>query len=198
MTLDGSIPADHVIDPPGGFGRIAATTMAPLGHLGWAAAWAGAARAALRAVVADLRRAGAARRGDLALARLARVRVRLDTVEALLSATLAEYTERRDRDPMALTAPEFQIAVNNLKIVASEETFAAVHEALELAGLGRGYCRGASPLERIFRDLRAATLMYSNDRLLVANGRLGLVDRAAISFPAASVPTAPAGDSDHG
>jgi len=31
-------------------------------------------------------------------------------------------------------------------------------------------------LERRFRDLRSAALMYSNDRLYVANGKLTLVD----------------------
>jgi acyl-CoA dehydrogenase len=185
MTLDAAVPPDHVIDPPGGFSRIATTTMAPLGHLGWVAAWAGAARTALRHTVDGVRRGGAARRGDLVLARLARARARLDTVEALLAATLSEYTGRLDRDPGLLGAAEFQIAVNNLKVVGSEQAFAVADDALELAGLAGGYRRDAGPIERIFRDLRAATLMYSNDRLLLASGRLALVDRAATSFRAA-------------
>ncbi|MFC6935961.1 hypothetical protein ACFQHO_40510 [Actinomadura yumaensis] len=63
MTVDVEVPRDHLIEPPGGFARVAMRTMAPLGHLGWAAAWTGAARAALRYVVAHARRpAGAARR----------------------------------------------------------------------------------------------------------------------------------------
>jgi acyl-CoA dehydrogenase len=196
MTLDAAVPADHVIDPPGGFSAVAATTMAPLGHLGWVAAWAGAARTALRVAVETVRRGGPARRGDLVLARIARARARLDTVEALLAATLQEYTARLDRDHATLGAPEFQIAVNNLKVVGSEQAFAVADEALELTGLGGGYRRDAGPVERIFRDLRAATLMYSNDRLLLASGRLALVDRSATSFRTVTDPapatTAPA------
>jgi hypothetical protein len=56
---------------------------------------------------------------------------------------------------------------------------------MEVAGLATGYRRTPeSPLERIFRDLRSASLMYSNDRLLLASGRLGLLDREARSYRA--------------
>jgi hypothetical protein len=34
----------------------------------------------------------------------------------------------------------------------------------------------ALEIERVFRDLRSATLMYHNDRLLGANGKLILVE----------------------
>jgi alkylation response protein AidB-like acyl-CoA dehydrogenase len=191
MTVDVEVPRDHVIEPPGGFARVAARTMAPLGHLGWAAAWTGAARAALRHVVGHVRRpAGggpAIRRDDDTLDRIARARRDLDVAEAMVAAGLREYEARtgagRDR-------PAFQIMVNNVKVVASEHCFAAVDGLLEVAGLGLGYRQGDGlVLERIFRDLRSASLMYGNRRLLRANGRLGLLDTAASSF-AASGPLA--------
>ena len=48
MRLDVEVPADHVIEPPGGLARITMHTMAPVGHLGWSACWVGAVRRLLR------------------------------------------------------------------------------------------------------------------------------------------------------
>jgi acyl-CoA dehydrogenase len=45
--------------------------------------------------------------------------------------------------------------------------------------LAQGYMKNtALDLERVFRDLRSATLMYHNDRLLGANGKLILVENS--------------------
>lgn len=186
MTVDVEVPRDHLIEPPGGFARVAMRTMAPLGHLGWAAAWTGAARAALRYVVAHARRpAGGGpsiRRDDDVLDRIARARQDLDVAEAMVAAGLREYELR---DGAERDRPAFQIMINNVKVTASERSFAAVDGLLEIAGLGLGYQQGDGlVLERIFRDLRSASLMYGNRRLLRANGKLGLLDTAACSFAA--------------
>lgn len=181
LSLDVEIPADHLIDPPGGFPRIATRTMAPLAHLGWSAVWVGAARAALRYVVRAVRGGGEGprlRRDDDVLDRLARARARVDTAEAMVLAGLAEY---RRRSGAELDQAAFQILVNNVKVVAAEQTWAAVNELVEVAGLGLGYQRGL-PLERTLRDLRSAALMYGNHRLVRASGRLGLVDAPARSM----------------
>jgi acyl-CoA dehydrogenase len=167
--------------------------MAPLGHLGWAGAWVGAARQALRHVVAGTRGAaarrtaapGSAKWSDATLIRLARARCQLDTAEAVLLAALREYELRRRGPEAALDAPAFQIAVNNVKVIVAEQAWGVVDGLMEVAGLATGYRRTPeSPLERIFRDLRSASLMYSNDRLLLASGRLGLLDRDARSYRA--------------
>lgn len=185
LTLDVAVPSDHLIDPPGGFPRMASRCMAPLGHLGWAAAWVGAARAALRHVVGAMRgRHGgpALRRDDDVLDRLARVRCHLDIAESMLATGLREFEQRQGAE---LDSPAFQILANNVKIVAAEHTFAAVNDLVEIAGLGLGYRQGGGlMLERVFRDLRSASLMYSNQRLLRANGKLSLLDTAACSFRA--------------
>ncbi|MFC5744460.1 acyl-CoA dehydrogenase family protein [Actinomadura rugatobispora] len=187
MSIDAEVPADHLIEPPGGFARLASRTMAPLGHLGWAAAWTGAAREAVRHVVGHLRRPAAGgprlRRDDDVLDRVAVARRHLDVAEAMAVAGLREYElhdgAERDR-------PSFQIMINNVKVAVSEHAFAAVDELMEVAGLGLGYQAGGGlVLERVFRDLRSASLMYGNRRLLRANGKLGLLDAAACSFPAA-------------
>jgi alkylation response protein AidB-like acyl-CoA dehydrogenase len=183
LTLDAHVPADHLIDPPGGFARVVARSMAPLGHLGWAAAWVGAAREALRFVVAGVRRSST--RSEPTLIRLARARCRLDTAEAVLLAGLHEYEQRRRAGERELDTPAFQIAINNVKVVVSEQTWRMVDGLMEVAGMSTGYCRTpGSPMERIFRDLRSASLMYANDRLLLASGRLGLLDRDARSHRA--------------
>jgi acyl-CoA dehydrogenase len=186
MTLTVDVPDGQVIDPAGGFARIATRTMAPLGHLGWASAWVGAAREAMRLVLAELRPVGGAngriRRTDLALYHLARARCELDMANAMVIVGLGEYAARTDRHR---DTPDFQILINNVKLAVSEHAFAAVNRLVEVAGLGVGYNRagGDGPsLERILRDLRSASLMYANDRLLQANGKLALLDRGAYSF----------------
>jgi acyl-CoA dehydrogenase len=53
-----------------------------------------------------------------------------------------------------------------------------VDRLVQFAGLSRGYARNSPmPLERAFRDLRSASLNYSNDRLLTAIGSLQALDR---------------------
>lgn len=193
MTLDAQVPRDHVIDPVGGFARITMRTLAPWAHLGWSACWIGAAREALRTVVRACRAGDPAvrlHRTDAFDSGLARVRCRVDAAEALLLSVLGEYERLREPDGGAgLESTAFQIALNNLKVFASESTRDAADELVELAGLGRGYLRGGLGLERVFRDLRSATLMYANDRLVRANGRLALMDRAALSFPRTGLAT---------
>jgi len=75
------------------------------------------------------------------------------------------------------SSPSFQITINNLKIMASEWLYEVVDELVQLCGLRYGYVRNeATRLERTLRDLRSASLMFSNDRLSKANGKLVFVD----------------------
>ena len=190
LSITAAVPQDHLIDPPGGFARIAARTLAPLGHLGWAAVWVGAARAALRHVVKAVRHGGAGgiRREDDVLDRVARARLMIDTAEAVVVAGLHEYERRSGRE---LDRPAFQILINNVKVAASEQAFRAVDELVEVSGLGLGYRRGPGlVLERIFRDLRSASLMYGNHRLIRASGRLALIDADARSLRAGGLSSA--------
>ncbi|NIL64671.1 hypothetical protein [Salinispora arenicola] len=57
-----------------------------------------------------------------------------------------------------------QLLINNLKVQAAEQCFGAADEMVELVGLRHGYLRSSSLyLERVFRDLRSASLNYAND-----------------------------------
>jgi acyl-CoA dehydrogenase len=178
MKLSGRVPPDQMIGGPDGFRPIAVGTFIPAGHVGWAAAWLGAAAEALRGIVATARTPAGRRQlnadSDAFRHQLARIRIDLDLVGSLLRGVIAEI-ERPGAD---IEAADCQLRLNGLKVAASELCFSAVDRLIQLSGLRGGYLRD-SPLhlERTFRDLRSASLNYANERLLSANGVLTLLDR---------------------
>lgn len=169
MRLAGVVPAAQVVGTPGGFREIVASTFGPLAHIGWAAAWLGAASGAFSRVLGLIREGRSFDpSSELLLSRVARIRGRLDVVHALLQHTIAAD----------FSAGPGQLLVNTLKVQAAEQCYAAVDEMIELVGLRHGYLRSSAlGLERVFRDLRSASLNYGNDRLLLTNGSLALLDR---------------------
>jgi acyl-CoA dehydrogenase len=175
--LVGSVPADHVIGGHGAFRELSVTVFAPLAHLGWSSCWLGAAAGALSRVLAKLRspagRKSVNLESDLLLSRLGRIRNRLGLVDA----SLRQCVDLVDTPDADLSLPSAQLRLNALKAEAAQLCFEAVNELVELVGLRDGYLRD-SPLwlERTLRDLRSASLNFSNDRLLLANGRLALLD----------------------
>ncbi|HJQ01790.1 MAG TPA: acyl-CoA dehydrogenase family protein [Jatrophihabitans sp.] len=176
MRLRGTVPAEQVIGTAGGFRNIAAAWFAPLAHIGWSAAWLGTAVGAYSRLLAHVRAPAQRSQFDpgseLLLCRLAEIRTELETVHALLRHTVA--TLRTTSDP---TAPPMQLLINALKMTASQACYRAVDQMVELAGLRHGYLT-CSPLrlERALRDLRSASLNYANDRLMLSNGALTLLD----------------------
>ena len=145
MHIAGRVPADRLIDPEGNFRQVAVTTMIPARHMMCTACCLGAAKAAYRQLMHILRtpdlRSGYPLKSDLYAERIARVRLDIDLVEALL-----------------------------LRV-------AAVDAIVQLAGLRFGYrVQTETSIERIFRDLRSASLMFVNDRLLITNGKLAQLD----------------------
>jgi acyl-CoA dehydrogenase len=177
LQITGRVDRDHLVGEPGLFRTVAVHTFAPVGHLGWAACWLGTARGALRDVLGLLRSpAGRAQfdlGSELLRTRIARVRLDLDTVAALLAQCVRDL-----RDAPDLEAVPVQLRLNALKVFAAERSLAVVDLLMELTGLRHGYLRDSQlALERRFRDLRSASLNYANDRLLLANGTLALLDR---------------------
>lgn len=178
LTLSGSVAPSRLVGGPGGFRAVATATFIPTGHIAWAACWLGAARGALAAVLGMLRDPRSRKQFDLSSEllrrRLARARLDVDTMSALIAQVV--------RDAQSGTNPELvplQLRLNGLKVHSAERSWAVVDGLVDLVGLRHGYMRdGELPLERAFRDLRSAALNYSNDRLLDANGALGLLDTA--------------------
>jgi acyl-CoA dehydrogenase len=181
VQLSGRVSADSLVGGSGGFRPVAVECMIPLAHLGWSACWLGAARGALRDLIADLRQPGARwtdTSSDLVRERLARIRVDLELVHGYLRRVCDEVTEARMAG-RSLDTPATQIHLNTLKVAAAEMTFRAADRMVQFAGLARGYSRrSALPFERVFRDLRSASLNYADDRLLTAIGSLSLLDRS--------------------
>jgi acyl-CoA dehydrogenase len=178
MRLVGSVPQHQVVGAAGGFRDMVAVLFGPVAHLGWAAAWLGAATGACSRVVGYLRTPAGRRQfppgSELALTRLAGVRARLECVQGLLGRAVDAMSSGRDP-----STPPVQLLLNSLKVRAAEETFAAVDDLIELVGLRHGYLvEGDLWLERAFRDLRSASLNFSNARLNLASGALALLDPA--------------------
>ncbi|WP_109002322.1 acyl-CoA dehydrogenase family protein [Streptomyces rishiriensis] len=176
LKLSGRIPAHQVIGEHGAFHRIVQSVFGPLAHLGWSAVWLGTASGALSRVLRLLRDPAGRRRFDLGsellLSRLSGARQRLETVHALLRRTQALAEGGTD-----WSVTGHQLLLNNLKITAAEECYAAVDELIDAVGLAHGYLQDSpTRLEKALRDLRSAALNYSNDRLHLADGRLCLLD----------------------
>ncbi|GHF48554.1 alkylation response protein AidB-like acyl-CoA dehydrogenase [Amycolatopsis bartoniae] len=180
LRLEGRVPDWQVIGRHGGFRDIAVTGFAALAHLGWAAAWLGAASGAMSRVLTLLRSPKERGRvnldSELLVSRLSQARQRLETVHALIrhTASLVVKTKENGED---LSRPRHQLLINTLKITASEETYRAVENLIDAVGLRHGYLKDSpTGLERVMRDLRSAALNFNNDRLHLADGRLALLD----------------------
>jgi acyl-CoA dehydrogenase len=187
LTLTGRVPREQIVNGERGFEQIAVATLIPAGHIAWASCWLGAAASAYRRVIALLRDPRQRREfdlhSDLFATRLAETRMRLDVAGAYLARVVGEYEDARRSSHAveALNAPSFQIHINTLKVHVAESAFATVDDLVQLVGLRHGYSKASSiPVERALRDLRSASLMYSNDRLLVANGKLALLDTEVV------------------
>ncbi|MFI1994565.1 acyl-CoA dehydrogenase family protein [Actinoplanes sp. NPDC020271] len=176
MVLDATLDPTAIVGEPGGFQQVAVRTFAPVGHVAWAACWLGAARGALRDVL-HLVRSPAGRKqfsldSELLRARVARARMDLDTMAALLAQCISDA-----RDTASVEEIPVQLRLNALKVYTAERSFAVVNTLTEIVGLRHGYMRDAPlGLERVLRDLRSASLNYANDRLIAANGAMALLD----------------------
>jgi acyl-CoA dehydrogenase len=176
LRLAGTVPASQLVGRPGGFRDIATQVFAPMAHIGWSAAWLGTAAGALSRVTTLLRtpdtRGGFRLDSELLMSRLSQARARLEAVNGLLRHTIAVVERGQD-----LSGPRTQILLNALKTTASRECYAAVEELIDAVGMRHGYLvNSPTGLERALRDLRSAPLNYSNDRLHLASGKLGLLD----------------------
>lgn len=183
MEFDVLVSPDRLVG--NSFREVALKTLVPFAQAGWTAAWYGAARAALARFIQEQREKRTRNlNSDLFLTRLAELRLKLDLIESLLLRVADRLDQLRDRQaPMeAYEDLGHNLLVNNLKIAGSRLAFDVADGLIEMAGLNYGYLQSErSGLERVFRDLRSAALMYSNDRLLQANGRLLLVEDLPVS-----------------
>lgn len=91
----------------------------------------------------------------------------LRSLRALIAASLNRY-EAIAHDPKALSAIDFQTAINLLKVDASELAVQTVMNAMRAAGLS-GYRNDTDvSIGRSLRDILSAPIMINNDRILSA------------------------------
>ncbi len=157
--------ADQVLPEP--YERIHNQTMAPYAHLFWSSAWCGVATGAVRRARAFVRKAARSSGGRMppAAAQLTRARVSLETLRAAVQAGLATF-ERHAGDPGGLTAMDAQLALNVLKVEASELAATTVMSAMRACGLS-GYRNDSEfTMGRYLRDILSAPIMINNDRIL--------------------------------
>ena len=150
------------------FGEIAGDTMLPVSHVLWGALWLGIASDAMDRARAFLR--AALRKGGPTpgAARL------VDAVGSLrlLRGEIRSWLDRVDFGPGRALSIADGIAINNLKIQASETCLHAVREAMLVCGFAGYQNEGPFSLARHLRDLQSAPLMVNNDRIRASNAGL--------------------------
>jgi acyl-CoA dehydrogenase len=157
--------ADQVLPDP--YERIHSQTMAPYAHLFWSSAWQGIASGAFRRARAFVRQASRNSGGRMppGAAHLTRARVTLETLRGAVQAGLATF-ERNAGEPGGLTAMNAQLALNFLKVEASELALATVMSAMRACGLAGYRNDGDFTMGRYLRDILSAPIMINNDRIL--------------------------------
>jgi len=165
FTFSGRAPVEQIIPTP--FAEISAQSMLPYAHLLWAGVWYGVASDAVARAEAFVRaearkRPGATPPSALRLAELLAVQQRF---KALIVAGVDRY-ERARTDPDELTSIGFGVAMNAIKISASQTVCEIVQAAFLICGI-MGY-RNDSPysLARAMRDALSSPIMINNDRIL--------------------------------
>ncbi|PEM24414.1 acyl-CoA dehydrogenase family protein [Bacillus wiedmannii] len=168
------------------FEEVAQYTLIPIAHIMWVSSWLGATKNCFKQLIQTLRKGKYLKKynSDIITYRLSEVRLLLDTVDIYLNYVVDVYEENYNTEQLdILRSKTFNIHLNNLKILGSENLFKAVNKLIEVAGLYHGYLKNSeNTLERTFRDLRAASLMYHNDRLKIANGKLSLFDSDLLPY----------------
>jgi acyl-CoA dehydrogenase len=156
---------DQVLAEP--YERIHSQTMMPVAHLLWSAVWSGIAAGAAERARGFARKAARAAQGrpPPAAAHLTRARLSLETLRGAVQAAARRF-ERHAADPSSLSAIDVQLAMNLLKVEASELAVAVVMGATRACGLAGYRNDGEFSMGRYVRDILSAPIMINNDRIL--------------------------------
>jgi acyl-CoA dehydrogenase len=173
--------ADQVLPEP--YERIHNQTMAPYAHLYWSSTWQGIAAGSFRRARAFVRHASRNSGGRMppGAAHLTRARVTLETLRGAVQAGLATFN-RYASEPEGLTAAHVQLALNFLKVEASELAAATVMSATRACGLAGYRNDGEFAMGRYLRDILSAPIMIHNDRLLANAEAVVLMSEPPLSL----------------
>jgi acyl-CoA dehydrogenase len=176
FKLKARVPAEQVFPKP--FAEIAAQSMLASSHLFWASLWFGIAGGALSKAQASVK--AAARRTPNALppgaSRLAAAAAELSALKALVRDGIARFEAARHHEE-ELNTMGFAVAMNAVKVQASQRACAIVQEALTITGI-LGY-KNDTPFSvgRQLRDILSAPLMIANDRVIANTSTMLLMSR---------------------
>jgi len=175
------VPVERLVAAP--MSSLMANVFIPFGHLAYGAAWYGAALGAYLSTLKILREQAAQNSrqldSELLRNRLAECRMRLYFMACMLQAITSDIDSIVQQSPV-LQSTSFSIAINNLKLGCSRLSFEVVDLLVEILGVSKGYTVSErTSIERVFRDLRAASLMYHDDRLRAVNGQLIFLEALA-------------------
>ena len=157
--------ADQVLSEP--YERVHNLSMVPYAHILWAATWQGVANAAFSRARAFVRQAARQSGGRMppGAQHLTYARVSLETLRGALQAGLATF-DRHAVEPGGLTSMNAQLALNFLKVEASELAAQTVLSAMRATGLA-GYRNDSEfSMGRYLRDILSSPIMIHNDRVL--------------------------------
>ena len=166
---------------PEAYDRIHSQTMAPVAHLFWSSAWSGVAAGAVQRARAFVRKAARASGGQMppAAAHLTRARVQLETLRGAVQSGLRTF-EAHSGDADGLDPINLQLAMNFLKVEASELALTVVMSAMRACGLAGYRNDGEFTMGRYLRDILSAPIMINNDRILAnAEGSVLMSDPPA-------------------
>ncbi|MBN8938738.1 MAG: acyl-CoA/acyl-ACP dehydrogenase [Rhizobiales bacterium] len=176
FKLKARVPAAQVFPKP--FAEIAAQSMLASSHLFWSGLWFGIAAGALSKAQAFVR--AAARKAPTVAppgaVRLAAAAAELASLKALVRDGIARFEHARHHDD-ELNSMAFAIAMNAVKVQASEKAVGIVQQALTIIGI-QGY-KNDTPFAvgRHLRDILSAPLMIANDRIMANTSTMLLMSR---------------------
>ncbi|RYC31637.1 acyl-CoA dehydrogenase [Lichenibacterium minor] len=152
---------------PVGYDVIHARTITPVAHVLWGAVWSGIAAAAVERAQAFLRAAARRAKGQMppGAAHYTRAQSSLRGLRLMVRDGV-ERCEAAFADEAHFNGFEFAVAMNLLKVEASDTAVAAVTSALRACGLSGYRNDGDSSIGRQLRDVLSAPLMINNDRIL--------------------------------
>lgn len=169
-------PLAQVLPRP--FAEIAARSMLATSHLLWAALWYGIALSAVHRAQAFVRADARRHPGDKPVGgvRIAEAASRLQLMKSMTRDGLQRYEQAQGDDNDALSMG-FAVAMNNIKVAASEMAVEVVNKAMMVCGI-HGF-KNDTPFSigRQYRDILSAQIMINNDRIFGNTANMLLVHR---------------------
>ena len=176
FKLTASGPAHHILPKP--FAEIAARSMLATSHLLWAALWYGIALSAVHKAQAFVRADARKRPGEMpsGAIRVAEAASQLQMMKSLTRDGLTRF-EQAQGEPDELTSVGFAVAMNNIKVAASQVALEIVNKALLVTGIAGFKNDTPFSIGRQYRDILSAQLMINNDRIFGNTSTMLLVHK---------------------